>query len=98
MSVLSTSASAIFQQTEDDLSVLSDALNKIFEDEETSIGEFTPMLISTPIHIWKESENDFQDKVKAMLTQTFKGQGLLINCPDCNTYRLHVKTKKALCK
>jgi|GEM_PF-2540621 len=89
-------ALALFSETSSDLSVLEDALGLKFNTEKESSVDVTPMLIATPLHFWKESREDFAASTKSMLLRVFENPGDLVDCPECDSWRLHGEQKSRL--
>ncbi len=86
----------MFSQTASDLDVLRDAIEHELEVDPSLRQRLTPMLISTPIHHWRESRNDFAAAVTKMLAAVFSKKGELVQCPDCNNWRVKVQEGGAL--
>jgi hypothetical protein len=84
-------AFAVFQQTAADLAVLEDTLRFKFGDDTQARRDVLPMLLTTPRHLWKESRDDFAATVIATFGRVFTESGTIINCPDCDTWRLNVR-------
>ncbi len=83
-------AFSLFEETAEDLQVLEDALLETFPEDSSKRKRIFPLLVATPLHHWKESRDDFGDSILSLLTRAFPGEKI-IDCPDCDTYRLHVK-------
>jgi hypothetical protein len=80
---------ALFSETSSDLSVLEDALAFKFKSDKPTAVNVTPMLVATPLHFWKESREDFAATAKSMLLRVFENPGDIIDCPECDSWRLH---------
>jgi hypothetical protein len=94
--VFSKPALALFQQTAADLAVLEDTLKFKFGDESEARRELLPILLATPRHLWKESRDDFAASVIATFGRVFTEAGTIINCPDCDTWRLNVRDNQQI--
>lgn len=89
-------AFALLSQTGNDLNVLADDLKFRLEQDSTLKQQVTPLLVSTPLHYWQESRDDFAANVFQILREIFTEQNALIPCPDCDAWRLHVTDKNSL--
>ena len=86
----STRATALFNQTAADINVLKDALQTREADQPAWVDDVSPMLLSTPQHLWVESKDDFAPAVVNVLTTIWTKPGTLIQCPECDQQRMHV--------
>jgi len=77
-------------QTSRDLAKLEDTLRFHFNRETDLKKAVVPMLVSTPQHCWVESRDDFAAAAVDVLMSVFNKTQDLIQCPDCDTFRLHV--------
>ena len=82
---------ALFGQTASDLAMLEDALEQRVSKDAGFSAKILPMLVATPVHHWVESRNDFAAEAFKALGKVFNKPSDLINCPDCDSWRLHVR-------
>ena len=88
--LFTNSSFAMLGQTSSDLAILEDTLRVRIEDENGLKSALFPMLLATPLHLWTESKNDFAAGVTKVLTTVAGAGDAIINCVDCDTWRLNV--------
>ena len=89
-------AHAVFEQTSEDLDMLADALATEFDIKSPLRQAAVPLLLAPPLHHWKQSRNDFKAQVMRMMVRILKERGEVIDCPECDSWRLKIRDDHAV--
>jgi hypothetical protein len=92
----STDAWAVLRQTREDLDVLRDDLEYRLSKDNRIKGNMLPMLVAPPLHYWQESREGFAEAVRQMLQEIFNDSNAILDCQECDTWRLNLETKQKI--
>ncbi len=83
---------ALLSQTQQDFTILRDALLLQQEIDPNWSQNLGPVLVAPPQHLWEESRTDFASATMSLLKEVWTGSGSLIACSECASAKTRVST------